>query len=145
MKRFLASAWFPFLTCLLMAGVTTAAFVLLKPSTTGIGSEFLLPLTIGSWAQGAVIGLLSFVVICILNLIRRIVRLRRSAVLHPLVTLAGIVPWVIFSWRILDEPRWTPFAGVVLDFFARPMLWGSLAASLFVIICSIPLLFSSKK
>ncbi len=55
------------------------------------------------------------------------------------------IPWLVFSWVLLDEPRYTGFAIAVMDFVARPMLWGSLVATLLTIILSLPLFFSSSK
>src|SRR5204863_520193 len=124
MRRLLASAWFPFLMCLVLAGVTVAAVALLHPENNDLDVRYMMPLQIASWSAGPVFALLSFIVICVLNLIRRIVRARKVGWLHPIIVLLGISPWLIISWRLLDEPRWTKLATVVLDFFARPLLWG---------------------
>ncbi len=146
MRRFLSSAWFALLMCLVLAGVTVAAYAVLQPTGEDVGnSQVVTAFQIAGWAAGPVIGLLSFIVICILNLIRRIVRLRKKGLLHPVTVLIGIVPWLVFSWVVMDEPRFTPFARAAIDFVGRPMLWGSLTATLLTILLSIPLLFSSSK
>lgn len=146
MKRFLSTAWFPFLMCLVLMGVTVAAYAGLHPTGEGINNnQIIMAFGIAGWAAGPVIGFLSFVVICLLNLIRRIVRLRKTPLLHPITILIGIVPWLVFSWVILDEPRYTDFAEAAIDFVARPMLWGSLVGTLLTIILSIPLFITSKK
>lgn len=145
-KSFLASAWFPFLMCLVMGGVTAAAFAGLQPTGEGISnSQIVSAFGMGSWAAGPLMFFVSFIGICILNLIRRIVRLRYVAILHPIVILIGIVPWLILSWVVLDEPRYTGFAIAVMDFVARPMLWGSLTATLITILFSLPIFLSAKK
>ncbi len=146
MRRFPASAWFPFLTCLVLAGVAAAAFAVLKPDGTGIdNSQLLAAMKIAGWAAGPVAGILSFILICILNLIRRIIRMRDVSWMHPVVILLGIGFWLVLSWVLLDEPRYTQFAVGIMDYVARPLLWGSLAAVFFTVILSIPLFTSSKK
>ena len=146
MRRFLGSAWFPFLTCLVLGGVTAAAYAMLQPSGADISNgQLLKAMQIAGWAVGPVIAVLSLLIIGILNTIRRIVRLRTVGVLHLVVVLCGAVPWLIFSWIILDEPRYTAFARGAIDFVGRPMLWGSLAALIFAIILSFPLFFPTKK
>ena len=146
MRRFLSSAWFPLLMCLVLAGVTAAAFALLRPTGADVNNDQIVKaFQIAGWAVGPVIGLLSFIVICIVNLIRRIMRLRKVTLLHPVIVLIGIGPWLVFSWVMLDEPRYTPFARAAIDFVGRPMLWGSLVAALLTIVLSIPLIFSKKK
>ncbi|MBI5155739.1 hypothetical protein HZA45_00540 [Candidatus Peregrinibacteria bacterium] len=144
MRRFPASLWFAFLICLVLAGVTAAAFAMLKPVAERTG-DFTLVLQYAPYALGPLAGLLSFIAICILNGIRRLFRLRMIPYLHPVIVLAGIVPWLIFSWVLLDDPRYTPVAGVIMDFFARPLLWGSLTAFLLTILLSIPLFLPTKK
>jgi hypothetical protein len=146
MRRFLASAWFPLLISLTLAGITAAAFALLAPTGADVGNSEIVKWTgIAAWAAGPILGLLTFLLIGILNLIRRIVRLRKVAALHPVVVLAGVLPWLIFAWEVTGEPRFTPIARAVIDFIARPMLWGSLCAALLTIFLSIPLLFPAKR
>ena len=97
MRRFLASAWFPFLSCLILAGVTAGALALLKPTGDDVGnSEVVKWMKIAGWATGPVMGLLSLIGVFIINGIRRIVRLRKVSVLHPLIALLGTVPWLAF-------------------------------------------------
>ena len=118
---------------------------MLKPSPDVIGNYEIAKIAkIAGWAIGPVIGLLSLILAGILNLIRRIVRLRKVALLHPAVVLLSVVPWLVCSWVLTEEPPFTPIARAVIEFAARPMLWGSLAASLFVVILSLPPLLSKK-
>lgn len=146
MRRFLASAWFPFLICLVLAGATAGAFVMLAPTGDDIGnSEILKVAGIGAWALGPVVGLIAFLKICILNLIRRIIRLRRVAWLHPVVVLAVTVPVGIFAWILAGEPPFTPVARAVVEFGARPLLWGALVSSLLTIVLSLPIFFQRRK
>ena len=145
MRRFLGSAWFPFCTALVLAGVTVVAFAMLKPSPDVIGNYEIASIAkIAGWAIGPVIGLLSLILAGILNLIRRIVRLRKVALLHPIIVLLSVGPWVVVAWQLTEEPPFTPIARAVIEFAARPMLWGSLVACLFVIVLSIPLLLPKK-
>ena len=146
MRRFLASGWFPLLMCLVLAGVTVAAFTLLHPTGEDVSnSDIVNAFRIAGWVAGPVVGLLSLVLIGTLNLLRRIVRLRKTPILHPVVVLLGILPWFVFSWALLDEPRFTGFAIAAMEFVARPMLWGSLVTVLLTIVLSLPLIFSKKK
>ncbi len=146
MRRFLASAWFPLVICLVFAAVTAGAYAGLQPSGEDIGnSEIQKIAMIAAWGIGPVAALLSLILAGILNLIRRIVRLRKVAILHPVVVLLSIAPWLVFSWQVTGEPRYTPIARAVIDFAARELLWGSLVACLLTIVLSIPLLFPAKK
>ena len=145
MKRFLSSAWFPFVTCLILAAGATAAFALLKPGADIDNGELSHAMTIAGWATGGATALVSWILIGILNLIRRIVRARRVSILHPVVVLIGVFPWVVFAWIMLDEPPYTMFARAAMEFVARPLLWGSLLATLFTLVMSIPVLIPSKK
>ncbi len=146
MRRFLASAWFPFCICLDLAVVTAVAYAVLQPTGDDIGNGQIQQIAIyAAWGIGPVAGILSMIVAGILNLIRRIVRLRKTALLHPIVVIASITPWLLFGWQVTGEPRYTPIARAVIDFAARPLLWGSLVAILLTIVLSIPLLFPAKK
>ena len=146
MRRFLGSAWFALLVSLVLAGVTLAAYAVLKPTGEDVGnSQIVQAFTYAGWAAGPVIALLSFLLIAIVNLLRRMFRLRKIALLHPVTVLVGILPWFIFAWIVTDEPPFTPFARAAIEFVARPMLWGALVAIIFTLVCSLPLLFSKKK
>lgn len=146
MRRFLASGWFPFLAALALAGATAGAYRWMAPDPSAIGhSEIAKVAEIAGWAVGPVAGLLSWILAGVLNLIRRIVRLRKAAFLHPLVVLASIAPWVAFAWQITGENRYTPVARAAIDFAGRPLLLGSLVTCLAVIVLSLPLLFPAKK
>lgn len=146
MRRFLASAWFPFLTALFLGGVAVAAYALLKPLGADISNaEILRAAKIAGWVTGPVMAILSLLLMFVLNGIRRIVRLRKTALLHPVVVLCGTVPWLLFGWQLTGEPRYTPFGIAVIEFVARPMLWGGLVVTLVVLVFSIPLLVLSRK
>ena len=146
MRRFLASAWFPVCICIAFAAITALSYAILQPSGEAIGNaEIERAARIVAWCIGPIAGVLSLVLIGLLHLIRRIMRVRKVAFLHPLVILLGIISWAVFSWQITDEPRYTPIASAVIDFAARELLWGSLVACLLTILLSIPLLFPVKK
>lgn len=146
MRRFLAGAWFPFLICLVLAGTTAGAFALLAPTGENVGnSEIVKWVGLGAWATGPIAGTLSFLAIGILNLVRRIVRLRRVNLLHPVVILLGVGFWVAAAWILAGEAPFTPIARAIVPYVARPLLWGSLAATLLTIVLSLPLLFPKKK
>ncbi len=146
MRRFLSTALFPFLICFTFAAVTVAAYALLMPTGDDIGNGQIQEIAkLAAWGVGPVASLLSLFMAGILNLIRRIVQLRRVALLDPLVVIASIAPWFVFGWQVTGEPRYTPIARAVIDFAARELLWGSLVAILLTIVLSIPLLFPTKK
>lgn len=145
MRRFLASGWFPIVTAIVLAAATTGAYAWMKPLGADIGnSEIQQYATWGGWAIGSVAALLSLIVAGILNLVRRIVRVRRVNLLHPVVGLIAFGPWLIFSWVIAGEPRYTPAARAIIDFGARPLILGSFAAVLFIVLFSLPLLFPKR-
>jgi hypothetical protein len=144
MRKFLASFWFYFLICLVLGGVTAAAVAILKPGADISNDQLLLAMKIAGWAAGPVIALLSLILIGILNLLRRLMRVRKTAFLHPIVIIVGIVPWFVFAWTLTDEPMYTDFARGAIEFVGRPMLWGSMVAILVTLLFSIPLLFPSK-
>ena len=145
MRRFLASAWFPFLICIVIAGVTVGAYAGLKPAGADVDNEEILKIArITGWAIGPAAGLLSLLLIGIMNVIRRVVRARRIGLLHPIVVLLGIAPWLALSWMLTDEPRFTPIARAAIDFVGRPLLWGSLGGLLATLLLSLPLLIPSK-
>jgi len=132
--------------CLVMAGVSAAAFAMLAPSGESVGnSEIVKWMNIGAWAVGPVMAIPSIIGIGILNLLRRLFRIRRVEVFHPIVVLIGVVPWFVFAWILSEEPPFTPIARAVVEFLTRPMLWGSLVAILLTILLSIPLLLPKKK
>ena len=145
MRRFVASAWYPFVTCLVMAGAAAAAYALLKPDPAIINqSEIEKYAVIGGWVVGPVIGLLSWLLAAILNLIRRIVRLRKVAIFHPIVVLVSVGVWVIVGWQLAGENPYTPIARAIIEFAARPMLWGSLIACIFALVVSLPVVFKKS-
>lgn len=133
MRRFLASAWFPIVTALLLAAATVGAYAWMKPTGVDIGnSEIQKYAAIGGWAMGPIIGLITLIVAGILNVLRRIVRARRVGVLHPIVVLIPVGFWLVLGWQLAGESRYTPIARAVIDFGARPMILGSFAAVVFV-------------
>lgn len=145
MRRFLASAWFPFLTALVLAIATVGSLVWLKPTGEDIGNSQILEIVkMAAWGVGPVIGLLSLSLMFILNGIRRLTRLRKVAVLHPVVVLLGLAPFAVFAWQlVMNEPRYTPIARAVIDFAGKEMFLGSAAAILFALILSLGLLIPS--
>ena len=146
MRRFLASGWFPLLLCLVMAGTALGAYAVLKPTGADINqSQILEAMKIAGWVTGPAIGLFSLILIGILNVVRRMVRLRHSAILHPIVVLLGILPWLILGWQLTGEPPFTPLARGVVPFIARPMLWGAMVATLLTILLSLPALASKPR
>ncbi len=146
MRRFLASAWYPFVTCLVLAAASVGAFVMLAPSGDAVGNgEILKVAGIAAWGIGPVAGLFTFLKICVLNLLRRIVRIRKVKWLHPVVVLIGTVSTGVFAWILAGEPPYTPIARAVVEFGARPLLWGALASSLFAIVLSLPIFFQRRK
>lgn len=148
MKKFLGSAWFAFLTTLVLAGATVAAFVFLKPMGNGIDNftiKEIFSKYVG-WAAGPVAALVSLLLIFILNGIRRIIRLRRVSLLHPIVILLGLLPWVALSWDlVMVEERNTQIANAIIDFVGRELFLGCAAAIVFVLVCSIPLLLPKRR
>lgn len=146
MRRFLASAWYPFLVCLVLAGATVGAFSVFGLVTYDIGNaEVQRYVGYAGWAAGPAVGLLSFVAIGILNVVRRIIRLRKTKWLHPVIVLLGVVPWVVCAWILAGEPAYTPIGRAVVPFVARPLLWGSLAATLFTLFLSLPIFFQRRR
>ncbi len=146
MRRFLASAWYPFCVCLDLAIATAVAFVLLGPSGADIGNgEIQRIVALAAWGVGPVFAVLTFLLIGVLNLLRRLLRMRKAAWLHPLVVLFGIAPSLVFAWVLLDEPRYTPIARAVIDFGARELLWGTLVASLIALVIGFPAFLPERK
>ncbi len=145
MQRFLGSVWFPVLTTLVFALSTVGSFVLLKPTGADIGNSQILEIAkIAGWVVGPIVGILSLVLMLMMNGIRRLTKLRNVAILHPIVVLIGLAPITIFSWQlVMHEPRYTPIARAVIDFAGKEILLGSVAAVLFVFIASLGLLFPS--
>ena len=145
MRRFLASAWFPFLVCVVLAAATAGALALLAPTGENVGnSEIVKWIGMGAWAAGPVAGVLSFVAIGIVNLLRRMLRIRGAARVHPFVVLLGVVPWLVFAWILAGEPSFTPIGRAVVPFIARPLLWGSLIATLLTVLLSLPIFFQRR-
>ena len=143
MRKTFTSTWFP---VLLMALISMAAYAYLQPSGADIGnSQILSAAKISGWAIGPIAGFLSLLVIAVLKLLQKMIGMSKLTLLNPIIALIGIVPWVIISWNITGEPRFTPFARAVIDFAARPLLWGSLFSSLFVIVIGLSQFIPSKK
>jgi hypothetical protein len=146
MRRFLASAWFPLLAALILAGGSAGAYVLLAPAGENVGNtQVAEAFRIAGWAAGPIAGFLALLSAGVLNLIRRVLRLRRTAVLHPVVALASVAPWLILSWQITGEPPYTPVARAAIEFVARPLLWGSFSACAAILLLSLALLIPVKK
>ncbi|TSC79225.1 MAG: hypothetical protein G01um101425_725 [Candidatus Peregrinibacteria bacterium Gr01-1014_25] len=146
MRRFLASAWYPLLIALTLAGAATGAHAGLPTLDSGVSNTQLLDaFRIAGWAAGAVMGIVSFLLMGVLNLLRRMFRLRKIAVLHPIIVLVGVTPWLAWGWQLLFvEPRFTPFARLAIDVIGRPMFVGSAVASLLAIVLALVLLLPVK-
>lgn len=147
MRRFLSSAWFPFSAALVLAAGCAVMFAVLKPTGADIGNEQILKaFRIAGWAAGPVIALLAFLTMLILNGIRRIIRLRSVVLLHPVIVLLGLAPWVVFGYQLtFVEPRFTAFGRAAIDFVGVPLWWGSLVAVSFTVLVSLPLLVPQNK
>lgn len=147
MRRFLASAWFPFVACLALAAVSTGAYALMRPTGEDVGnSQIIAAFQIAGWAAGGVMAVLSLFFVFVLNGVRRIIRVRRVRWLHPVVVLAGLLPWMLFGWNlVMVEPRYTPFARAAIDFVGKQMFLGAFGAAVLVIVLSLGLLLPSKK
>lgn len=147
MRRFLASAWYPFLIAVVLAAAATAAHALLPVLDSGTTNDQLLKaFAIAGWAIGGVMGLLSLLLMFILNGIRRMLRLRNVAIGHPIVVLLGICPWCVWGCQLLfNEPRYTPFARLFIDTLGRPMFVGSAAACLLTLILALGLFLPNRK
>lgn len=147
MRRFLASAWFPVVTCLVLALGTVGAYMLvLKPTGADIGNSQIQEIAkIAGYAAGPVLALVSLILAFILNGIRRLCRIRTVSWLHPVVVLVVLAPWIVFAWTmVMDEPRYTPIARAVIDFAGKPLFLGSAAALAFVILVSLLALIPVK-
>lgn len=135
MRRFLASGWFPLVTACILAAATTTAFAWFAPTGAGLSNDTLIrAVTIAGWVAGAVIGLLSFLLMAILNGIRRLARIRNVAVLHAPVAFLGVLPWMIFAWQlVMHEPRYTQIGIGIIDFVGKPMFLGAFVALVFIV------------
>jgi hypothetical protein len=151
MRRFLASAWFPVIASLALLVGTLGGALWLPPfpgnqAAAALGDQGAALIQAGAWALGPVVALISFVTMSVLNGVRRLARVRRVGILHPLVILAGIAPWLTLGWQlVLEEPRYTSLAVVVIDVFARPLLLGSLIASGLTLVLSLGLLLPADR
>lgn len=146
MKQFIASKAYSLLTFLVFAGVTTLAFFLLKPAGADISnSEIIRVFSLAGWFTGLATALLSLVLFGILKLLNRLFGLGKNLLTRVLILLLSLLPWLVMSWQILGEPRYTNIGKAIIDFVARPMLWGSLSAMLFALILGLSALLSPKK
>src|SRR5688572_8978828 len=94
MRRFLGSAWYPLVVSIILGGAMVGVYAIMEPSGDAIGSYSVAEaFTYVGWAAGPVVGLLVFITICIVNLIRRVVRLRRVPLMHPVAVILGILPF----------------------------------------------------
>lgn len=146
MSRFASTAKFPLLTCVILAGAAVAAFAVLQPSGDDIGNSQIQNIAkMAGWGVGPVIALLAFLLIGILNVFRRMLRLRSTKALDAPIVLIGILPFLILAWNLTGEPRYTPIARAIIDFAGRPLLWGTFAATAFVLLVWVLSLLSKKK
>jgi hypothetical protein len=135
MEKCIPSLKLPLLILIIFAVVTTGAYFFLAPTGAEItNSEIIRVFKLAGWFSGLAAALISFIIIGLLNLVRRLFDLRTMAALHAPVILLGILPWLIFSWQVTAEPRFTNLGIAIIDFIARPLLWGSLTAIVVTII-----------
>lgn len=145
-KGFVAGLGFPVSACLVLALATVAAYALLSPDGGDIYNEQIINVfSLGGWGVGPVMGLLSFICIGILNVMRRLFKMRNVHALHCPVVIAGILPWLIFGWVLTGEPRHTPIARAIIDLAGRPMLLGAIAATGFAVLVGLFTLLPKKK
>ena len=147
MRRFLASAWFPFLTAVVLAACTVGGLLWIKVNPADIGNyDAENIIKYAQWGVGPLVGLLSWILGGILNLLRRLFRIRKVFWLHPIVALVSIAPWIAFSWQMtMNEPRFTLVAKMIIDFAGRPIFLGCTGAILFIVIVTLLSLLSRKK
>lgn len=132
----------------MFAGATSGMVAIIDPANTSDTnqSEIVKYASMGMWAVGPVLALLSLIVIGILNLIRRLLRIRKVAWLHPVIVIVGLLPWLLFGWELtMNEPRYTPIARAVIDFAGREMFAGAFVAIVCALVLALPLLFFKKK
>lgn len=147
MRRFLASGWFSIVTMLVLALATVASYALVfKPTGADIGNDQILSAAkIAGYAAGPIAGVLSLILACLLNGIRRLCKIRRIVWLHPLPPLLAVLPWCAFAWQmVMNEPRYTPIARAVIDFTGKPLFLGCAAAVAFIVLCSLLALIPVK-
>ena len=145
-RRFIASKKFPAITLLILAAVTTAAFWRMAPTGADISNgEIIHAFNLAGWATGIVTALISLIIYVILNLLGRLINVCRFGVSHGIGMIASLAPWLIMSWQITGEPRYTNIGIAIIDFIARPMLWGAMAATLFAVAVTLPWLFTKHQ
>ncbi len=122
-------------------------YAYLQPTGDDIGNSQIQDIAIiAGWAVGPAFALLSWVLVMALNGVRRLLRLRKIAWLHPVIAILGLLPWLLLGWQLtMNEPRYTPFARAVIDFAGKEMLVGAFVACVFAVACSVPLLFRTKQ
>lgn len=149
MRRFIASGWYPLLVLIAFAAATAGMVYVIDPATTSDTnqSEIVKYASMGAWAVGPVLALLSLIFIAILNGLRRLFRVRRVGWMHPVVVIVGLLPWLLIGWQLtMNEPRYTPIARAIIDFAGREMFAGSFVAIVFaVLLWALSLLFRSSK
>jgi len=147
MRRFIASAWYPVLISVVLALTAVGAYALLPTLDSGTDNAQLLKIFgIGGWAVGPVMGLLSLLLMLILNGLRRLFKIRNVAWMHPVVVILGVCPWCVWGCQLLFiEPRFTPFAKLMIDVVGRQMFVGSAIACILAILLGLTLLLPNKK
>jgi hypothetical protein len=130
-----------------MAVAAIAAFALLPQLPDAATNEELTKIfALAGWAVGPVMGLVSLIVIFVLNGLRRLLRIRHIRILHPIVVLIGVCPWCAFGCQLLFfEPRTMQFAKVMIDDVGRQMFLGSGIACILAIVLAFGLLLPSKR
>lgn len=141
--KFLSST--TFVLFLLSAG-SAAAFWYLNPEVLTIQNyEMQKYAPYAGWGIGVVAAAISFIFIIIFNGLRRLLKLSKKVFWKRLIIFLCVIPWLIFSWNLLGEPRFTPIARAVIDFAARPLFWGSLLTSIWALLGVMSSFIPSKK
>ncbi len=146
MRAFIASKKFAFITFLILAVGTTAAFAMLQPTGADItNSDIVRYFKLAGWFTGIATALISALILVILTAIGKVLKICRFDIVHGLGAIASLLPWLIMSWQITAEPRYTNIGIAIIDFIARPMLWGSLLATLFALVFTLLTIFTKRK
>jgi len=146
MRHFISSFWLPLTTALLLGVITTVVYILLAPTGFDISNGKMLDIfQKAGYGVGFFVGILLLFEVGILNLLRRILRIHTIFLLHTPIVLLAIFPWILFSWDMLGEPRYTNIAKGMIDFVARPLFWGSAGSALFICLIIVVSLFLKPK
>lgn len=146
MRSFVASKKFAFITFLILVIGTTVAFALLQPTGADISNdEIVRYFSLAGWFTGLATALISALLLLIFTAIGKLLKICRFDIVHGIGAILSLLPWLIMSWQITAEPRYTNIGIAIIDFIARPMLWGSLLATLFALAFTLLTLFPKPK